>query len=78
MAEIKCAAHPGRVADVLVGGPENRTYRLLQDQRKAPGSEQSLQRTAVEEADDAALDGDADRARHQEGKRNSDQQRIIE
>ena len=44
-------------------GPKIDAHRLLQDQRHAPGGEQRLERPAVEEADDAALDGDADQRR---------------
>ena len=40
----------------LVGRAEDRAHRLLQDQDDAPGGEQRLERPAVEEADDAALD----------------------
>ena len=58
-AEVEGAAHPGRIADVLVGRAEDRAHRLLQDQRQAPGGEQGFQRPAVEEADDGALDQDA-------------------
>ena len=76
--EIERAAHPGRVADVLVGGTEGGAHRLLQDQRQAPGREQRLQRPAVEEADDAALDQDADEAGNDECERNGDGKRIVE
>ena len=62
-AEIEGAAHPGRVADLAVVRAEDGAHRLLQDQRQAPGGEQRFQRPAVEEADDAALDRDADGAR---------------
>ncbi len=66
-AEVEGAAHPGRIADVLVGRAENRAHRLLQHQRQAPGGEQGLQRPAVQEADDGALDDDAGAAGDHEG-----------
>ena len=72
------AGHPGRIADLLVGRPEDGPHRLLEDQRQAPGGEQRLQRPAVEEADDAAFDGDADGAGDEEGERNGDGERPVE
>ena len=77
-AELERAAHPRRIADLLVGRAERGAHRLLQDQRDAPGGEQRFQRAAVEEADDAALDQDADEARDQERERHRDEQRIVE
>ena len=41
---------------------EGRAHRLLQDEADAPGREQRLERPAVEEADDAALEHRADAA----------------
>ena len=65
-----------KAPDIQVGlptsrlvGAEDGAHRLLQDQREAPGGEQRLERAAVEEADDAALDRDADRAGDEEGER---------
>ena len=63
LADLERARHPRRVADLAVGRAEDRADRLLQDQADAPGGEQRLERPAVEVADDAALDGDADRRR---------------
>ena len=74
LADIEGAAHPRRRADLAVGRAEGGAHRLLQDQRQAPGGEQGLQRPAVEEADDALLDQDADEARDDEGQRHRDQQ----
>ena len=62
-AELEGAGHEVRRADLAVGRPEGGAHRLLQDQADAPGGEQRLERPAVEEADDAALDGDADQRR---------------
>ncbi len=69
--------HDGAPTSRLVG-PKRGAHRLLQDQRQAPGREQRFQRPAVEEADDALLDQDADEARHHESQRHRDQQRIVE
>ncbi|MBA7700191.1 hypothetical protein ES703_108900 [subsurface metagenome] len=78
LAELEGTAHPGGIADLAVGRTEGGAHRLLQHQRETPGGEQCLQRTAVEETDDAALDGDPDRAGDQKGERHRDQQRIVE
>ena len=72
VADLERAAHPGRIADVLVGRAEAGPHRLLQDQRNAPGREQRFERPAVEEADDAAFDQDADGAGDDEGERDGD------
>ena len=77
-AEIEGAAHPGRIADFAIVGAERGAHRLLQDQRQAPGRQQRFQRPAIEEADDGALDHDADDAGDQEGERNRDRERIVE
>ena len=78
LADAERAAHPRRRADLAVGRAERGAHRLLQDQRQAPGRQQGFQRPAVEEADDALLDQDADQAGHHEGKRHRDQERIVE
>ena len=77
-AEIEGAAHERRIADLAVVRAERRAHRLLQDQRKPPGRQQRLQRPAVEKADDAALDQDADEAGDQERQRNGDGERVVE
>ena len=59
-------------------GPKIDAHRLLQDERHAPGGEQRLQRPAVEEADDAALDDEAGRAGDEEGERQGDGERPVE
>jgi hypothetical protein len=74
VAEIERAAHPGRIADILVGRAEGGAYRLLQDEGEAPGRKQRLERSSIEEPDDAPLDQDADKARDQEGERRRDEQ----
>ena len=78
LADAERAAHPRRRADLAVGRAERGAHRLLQDQRQAPGRQQRFQRPAVEEADDALLDQDADHAGDHEGERHRDQQRIVE
>ena len=50
-------------------GPKACPDRLLKNERDAEGREQGLERTSVEEADDAALDDDACDARDEEGGR---------
>ncbi len=65
-------------ADLAVRRAEPGADRLLQDQADTEGREQRLQRTPVEKADDAALDGDADRPGRQEGERDGDRQRPVE
>ena len=68
LAELERAAHPGGIADLAVGRAEHGAHRLLQHQRQAPGREQRLQRTAVEEADDACARS-ARRSRRRRGRR---------
>ena len=67
---IEPAAHPGGVDDLAVVR-RRRSLRTtccsISDD--APGGEQGLQRPAVEEADDAALDQDADGAGDEERQR---------
>ena len=55
------------IADFRLVGPKMVRIDLLQDQRDAPGGEQRFERPAVEEADDAALDDQADGAGDEEG-----------
>ena len=62
----------------LLVGPKIVRTRLLQDQRQAPGGKQGLERPAIEEANDAALDRDADGAGDEEGERHRNDERIIE
>ena len=78
LADFERAAHPGGIADLLVGRAEHGAHRLLQHQRQAPGRQQGFQRAAIEKADDAALDHDTDRAGDDEGQRHRHDQRIVE
>ena len=70
--DMKC----GR-GDQPVVGAEDRAHRLLQDQRNAPGREQRFQRSAVEKADDEALDQHADEPGNDEGQRQRDRERPF-
>ena len=76
--DFERAAHPRRIADLLVGRAERRAHRLLQDERQPPGGEQGFQRTAIKEADDALLDQDADESGKEKRERHGDEQRIVE
>ena len=78
LADLERARHPGRRADFAIGRTEDRADGLLQDERQAPGGEQRFERPAIEEADDAALDADADHAGQSKGERQRDEQRIVE
>ena len=60
-AQLEIARHPARIAHFAIGGAIDGAYTLLQHQRDAPGGQQRFQRPAIEPADDAAFDGDADR-----------------
>src|SRR5690606_41000426 len=61
----------------LVGRPEDGADRLLDDQRQAPGGEQRLERAAIEPADDAAFDGDADERGDEEGGGQRSEERRV-
>ena len=74
-AEIERAAHPGGLPTSRLLGPKIVRTACCRMSADAPGGQQGFQRPAVEEADDAALDGDADRAGEQERRGNGDQQR---
>src|SRR5260221_306118 len=65
--EVDLAGHPARARHLAVGRAEDRAHRLLQDHAEAPGHQQRLERSAVEEADQAALEQHAQRAGEQEG-----------
>ncbi len=58
----------------LFGAPKIDAHELLQDQADAPGREQGLERPAIEEADDGALEHDAD-ARRRRGSRSAPRRR---
>src|SRR5438128_3483688 len=75
---VEPASHPARVRDLLVGRPEDRADRLLQDQADAPGSEQGLERPSIEKTDYAALEHDANRSGEQKRHRYRDQQIGID
>ncbi len=64
---LETAGHPIGIGDLLVRRAEHRAHRLLQDQADAPGREQGFKRAAVEKADDAALERDADQAGNAKG-----------
>ena len=76
--ELDRAGHPRRVADLAIGGTEDRAHELLQHQTQSPGGKQGFQRPAVQKTDDAAFDGDPERAGHQESGGNGDEQRQVE
>ena len=78
LPEFERAAHPGGIADLAVGGAEHGAHGLLQHQREAPGRQQRFQRAAIEKADDAAFDQDADGPGDEKRQRHRDQQRVIE
>ncbi len=69
--QLDAAAHPRGVRHFDVLRAEQRSRRLDQQQAQAVGREQRLERPAVEETHDGALDDDADdeRARKRRGKR---------
>ena len=70
--DIHCGCDDG-----LVGGTEDRSHALLNDQREAPGREQRFQRAAIEEADDPSFDRDASSRRDKERGRDRDQERPL-
>jgi len=78
VADLEGAAHPGRGRHFAVARPEGRAHRLLDDERQAPGGEQGFERAAIQEADDAAFDHDADEARDDERRRHRDDERVFE
>ena len=67
----------GRI-DLHVVRAEGQAEELLEDQRDAPGGEQRFERAAVEEADDAALEDDADERGHDEAERERDEKVVVE
>jgi len=74
LPELEGAAHPCGRADFAVVGHRSPCARLAAGPAKAPGLEQRVQRPAVEETNDAALDQNADEARNHEGERNGDRE----
>ena len=71
MRDLEAARQPVRVGDRDVLRAEDEAHRLDESQADAPGRQQRLQRAAVEVADDAALEDDADQRRGQEGDRDA-------
>ena len=74
---VTAESQAGRI-DLHVVRAEGEAEELLQNERDAPGGEERFQRAAVKEADDAALQGDADQRRHDEAKRQRDEEVGIE
>ena len=77
LAKLEGAAHPRRIADVLVGRAERGAHGLLQNERETPGREQRFQRPTVEKPDDALLDQDADQSGKEKCQGNREHERIV-
>ena len=71
---VRLAAHPHGVFHGHVLGTKDAAHQLHQHQRNAPGGQQRLQRTAVEETQHATLQHRAHQGRSHEGHRHSRQQ----
>ena len=63
--------------DLHVVRAEGEAEELLEDERDAPGGEQAFERAPVEEADDAALEHDADERGGEEAQRQGDEEIAV-